>query len=111
MPDGKPDLSGIWQPEVNPYRLDLIQDLKDEAIFQTSRGSYLPGNASLNFHRDDPVTNCLPNGPSEMLGATYRFMQSPGLVALLYESGTGRYRKSATWTAEHLPKDPNPTWL
>src|SRR5437867_9456961 len=29
-PDGKPDFSGTWQPEVNPYRFDLIQDLKDE---------------------------------------------------------------------------------
>ena len=33
-PDGKPDLSGVWQSEVNPYRFDVIQDLKDESIFQ-----------------------------------------------------------------------------
>src|SRR3989442_6383284 len=40
-PDGKPDLSGIWQPEVNPYRFDLIQDLKDEAIFRPEDGFIL----------------------------------------------------------------------
>src|ERR1700682_4198094 len=33
--DGKPDLSGIWQPELNPYRFDVIQDLKDEGIFRS----------------------------------------------------------------------------
>ena len=33
-PDGKPDLSGIWRPEVNPYRFTLIQDLKDEGVFR-----------------------------------------------------------------------------
>src|SRR5262244_4571504 len=33
-PDGKPDFSGLWQPEVNAYRFDVIQDLKDEAIFR-----------------------------------------------------------------------------
>lgn len=109
MPDGKPDLSGIWQPEVSPYRLDLIQDLKDEAIFRPAAEVIFQENVA-NFHRDDPVTNCLPNGPSEMLGATYRIMQSPGLVALLYESGTGRYRQ-IYMDGRTLPKDPNPTWL
>ena len=31
--DGKPDLSGVWQAELNPYRFDVIQKLEDEAIF------------------------------------------------------------------------------
>ena len=34
MPDGRPDLSGMWQPEANPYRFNLIQDLKDERVFR-----------------------------------------------------------------------------
>src|SRR5215471_1276153 len=25
-PDGKTDLSGMWQPEINPYRFSVIQD-------------------------------------------------------------------------------------
>ena len=26
--DGKPDLSGMWHPQTNAYRFDVIQDLK-----------------------------------------------------------------------------------
>jgi hypothetical protein len=108
-PDGKPDLSGLWQPEVNPYRFDLIQDLKDESIFRPAAEALFMERVK-DFRRDDPVTNCLPGGPSEMLNTTYRMMQSPAVVALLYESGTGRYRQIYT-DGRKLPKDPNPTWL
>src|SRR5438874_1081683 len=108
-PDGKQDFSGVWQAEVSPYRLDLIQDLKDEAIFRPPAEAIFQERVA-NFHRDDPVTNCLPTGPSEMLGAIYRIIQSPGLVVLLYESGTGRYRQ-IYMDGRKLPEDPNPTWL
>jgi hypothetical protein len=40
----------------------------------------------------------------------YRIIQSPLVVALLYESGTGRYRQIYL-DGRPLPKDPNPTWL
>src|SRR6266852_4539279 len=108
-PEGKPELSGIWQPEINPYRFDLIQDLKDEAIFRPAAEAIFLERVQ-DFHRDDPVTNCLPTGPSEILSATYRIIQTPTIVALLYESGTGRYRQ-IYMDGRKLPKDPNPTWL
>jgi hypothetical protein len=109
MPDGKPDLSGMWQPEANPYRFNLIQDLKDESIFRPAAHAIFLERVA-DFRRDDPVTNCLPGGPSEMLSTTYRIMQSPTVVAVLYESGTGRYRQIYI-DGRHLPKDPNPSWL
>ena len=108
-PDGKPDLSGMWQPEVNPYRFDVIQDLKDEGIFRPEAEAVFLKRVA-DFRRDDPVTNCLPGGPSEMLNTTYRIIQSPTVVAVLYESGTGRYRQ-IYMDGRKLPKDPNPTWL
>ena len=108
-PDGKPDLSGLWQPEINPYRFDLIQDLKDESIFRPAAEAIFMERVK-DFRRDDPVTNCLPGGPSEMLNTTYRMIQSPTVVALLDESGTGRYRQIYI-DGRKLPKDPNPTWL
>ena len=108
-PEGKPDLSGIWQAGINPYRFDLIQDLKDEAIFRPAAQAVLMERIQ-DFHRDDPVTNCLPTGPSEILNAMYRIIQTPTIVALLYESGTGRFRQ-IYMDGRKLPKDPNPTWL
>ena len=108
-PDGKPDLSGMWQPEVNPYRFNLIQDLKDESIFRPAAEAIFMERVK-DFRRDDPVTNCLPGGPSETLNTMYRIIQSPTVLALLYESGTGRYRQ-IYMDGRKLPKDPNPTWL
>jgi hypothetical protein len=106
---GKPDFSGLWQPEVNPYRFNLIQDLKDESIFRPAAEAIFLERVK-DLRRDDPVTNCLPGGPSEVLNTTYRIIQSPTIVALLYESGTGRYRQVHI-DGRKLPKDPNPTWL
>ena len=85
MPDGKPDLSGMWQPEANPYRLNLIQDLKDESVFRPAAHAIFLERVA-DFRRDDPVTNCLPTGPSEILNAMYRIIQTPTIVAMLYES-------------------------
>jgi hypothetical protein len=107
--DGKPDLSGMWRPEVNAYRFDVIQDLKDESIFRPEAEAIFLKRVA-DFRRDDPVTLCLPGGPSEMLNTTYRIVQSPTVLALLYESGTGRYRQIYL-DGRKLPKDPNPTWL
>jgi hypothetical protein len=109
MPDGKPDLSGIWQPDVNPYRFSLIQDLKDESVFRPAAAAIFKERVN-DFRRDDPVTNCLPAGPAEMLANGYRIMHSPAVLAVLYESGTGRYRQ-IHMDGRQLPTDPNPSWL
>jgi hypothetical protein len=107
-PDGKPDLSGIWQPELNPYRFSVILDLKDEVIFKPAAEAIFLGRVK-DYRRDDPVTNCLPGGPSEALNVTYRIIQTPALVAQLYESGTGRYRQIYL-DGRQLPEDPTPSW-
>jgi hypothetical protein len=109
MPDGKPDLSGMWQAEANPYRFDLIQDLKDEVIFRPAAEATFLERVK-DFRHDDPLTNCLPGGPSDMINTMYRIMQSPAIVAVLYESPTGRYRQ-IYMDGRKLPDDPNPTWL
>jgi hypothetical protein len=99
----------MWQPEINPYRFDLIQDLKDESVFLPAAEAVYMARVK-DFHRDDPVTNCLPTGPAEMVNVMYRIIQTPNVIALLYESGTGRYRQIYT-DGRKLPEDPNPTWL
>src|SRR5215467_1861789 len=78
-PDGKPDFSGTWQPETNPYRFDLIDNLEDEHVFRPPAEAVFLKRVK-DFRRDDPVTNCLPGGPSDMLGGSYRIVQSPGVI-------------------------------
>lgn len=109
-PDGKPDFSGLWQPEVNPaYRFNVLQDAKDQDILRPEAEALFMKRVA-DFRRDDPVTNCLPGGPSEALNSMYRILQSPNVVALLFESGTGRFRQ-IYMDGRALPKDPSPTWL
>ena len=107
--DAKPDLSGIWQPDTNPYRFDLIEDPNDEHVFRPAAEAVFLQRVK-DFRRGDPVTNCLPGGPSDMLGGSYRIVQSPNVIALLYENQTGRYRQ-IYMDGRRLPIDPNPTWL
>jgi hypothetical protein len=45
-----------------------------------------------------------------MLSGMYRMIQSPNVIALLYENGTGRSRQIHL-DGRRLPHDPNPTWL
>src|SRR5580698_1794996 len=110
-PDGKPDLSGLWRPEVNPYWLDVIQDVKDEGIFLPAAEALFKKRVA-DFRRDDPVTQCLPGGPSQIFFAEslYRIIQSPTVVALLYEGVGGRNRQ-IFMDGRELPEDPNPTWM
>jgi hypothetical protein len=111
MPDGKPDLSGLWQPELTPYRFDVIQDLKDETIFRPPAQALFLQRA-VNLRHDSPVTLCLPPGPQAIFAAgsmnLYRIVQSPGVIALMYE--LGNFRQIYT-DGRALPKDPNPTWM
>lgn len=111
MPDGKPDLSGLWMPELTPYRFDVIQDWKDEGVFRPEAQKLFLQRA-INLRHDNPVTHCLPAGPQAIFAAGstrfYRIVQSPGVMALLYE--LGGYRQIFT-DGRKLPKDPNPTWV
>jgi len=111
MQDGKPDLSGLWQPDLTPYRFDVIQDLKDEDTFRPAAQALFLQRA-VNLRHDNPVTHCLPAGPQAIFAAGstrfYRIVQSPSVIALLYE--LGGYRQIYT-DGRGLPKDPNPTWM
>jgi hypothetical protein len=104
-PNGKPDLSGLWSTEDNTYLLDVTADLKPAEILPWAREVHKKRLDSLD--RDTPITHCLPQGPTEILGGQYRIIQSPNVIGILYESGW--YRQIFT-DGRELPKDPNPTW-
>jgi hypothetical protein len=114
-PDGKPDLSGLWgggAPSPGPvgYMGDVISDVKDEAIFRPAAEALVQKRAE-DFGRHWPAFHCLPIGPVQGLTETYRIIQSPTVVALLFSNAySGDDYRQIFLDGRELPRDPNPTW-
>jgi hypothetical protein len=109
MRDGKPDLSGLWRLGPNFYWLDLIQDVKDETIFKPAAAALFRKRAD-EYNLDGPYTRCLPLGPGDIFVSAFRIIQSPTVVALLYNAPAGDSHRQVFLDGRELPKDPNPTW-
>ena len=65
-----------------------------------------------DFRRDSDGIHCLPPGPKAGFASgpyPMKIIQTPGLVAVLYEYHT-IYRQFFT-DGRGLPEDPNPTWM
>jgi hypothetical protein len=109
--EDKPDLSGLWILNAGPgHSANVAASLKpgEEAPWADDLYKRRLGD----FGKDDPWTaQCLPAGPREILsggGGPARIIQTPGIVAILYEDLT--YRQ-IFMDGRALPKDPNPTWM
>jgi hypothetical protein len=100
MPDGKPDLSGMWlaafprdpgNPEPLPWAAAIIQERQ------------------ANNNKDIPSSRCLPLG---VIMSTflfpYKLVQTPRLLVMLYE---GEFPRQVYLDGRAHPKDPNPSWL
>jgi hypothetical protein len=90
VPDGKPDLSGLWgggSPFPGPvqYMGNVISDIQDEAIFRPAAEALVQKRQE-DLGRDWPAYHCLPIGPVQGLVETYRIIQSPTVVALLFSN-------------------------
>jgi hypothetical protein len=112
-PDGKPDLSGLWMPQRNIYWLDVSPNPQDDSFFTPAAEAVFQKRAA-DLAQDWPGTHCLPLGPGAILAGMYRIMQSPSVVALLFNvvgngGGLDDYRQ-VFLDGRELPKDPNPTW-
>jgi hypothetical protein len=103
--DGKPDLSGIWLINNLGYVGNITAGLEP--------GDMLPWAETLSNQRisnlasDAPPSHCLPTGPTIGLFGLQKVIQTPGLVAILHESGV--FRQVFT-DGRPLPEDPSPTW-
>lgn len=76
-PDGKPDLSGVW------HTLRFVDPGKPEALAWADAASK---ERLANNLKDIPSSRCLPFGPSmAALVLPFRIMQSPTVLAFLYE--------------------------
>jgi hypothetical protein len=121
--DGKPDLSGIWEPErTRPCPPEGCADLPtSEQFFDI--GWKLPGGLPyqpwarelkeqrrVNASLLDPHTRCLPIGPvrQHTMPLLRKIIQSPGLLVILNERNM-EYRQIFT-DGRPLPHDPQPSW-
>jgi hypothetical protein len=99
-PDGKPDFSGIWEPEMNrPCPPDGCADMKVPQEFVNigwglkDGAPYQPWAAQARKERmeqqgkDDPVSRCLPGGVVKLHTTPQlrKVIQIPGLVVTLNE--------------------------
>jgi hypothetical protein len=100
-PDGKPDLSGLWRAGTK-FESDLKHsDAQPWAQEQAIRHA-------ANLYADRWAVLCLPPGPMINLTGPLKIVQTPGIMAILYEL-SNNYRQIFT-DGRDLPKDPNPTW-
>ena len=77
-PDGKPDLSGIWNPPTG-YLRNLAKDLKEDVPFQPWAKALYDERAAGKFWREEPDANCLPQGVPKVLlaPAPWQIVQTP----------------------------------
>src|SRR5579863_3225817 len=108
--DGKPDLSGVWQVKNGGALFYMGGDLKPEEMLPWAAALYKQRED--NFRRDTDGIRCQPPGPKAGIGVgntPMKIIQTPGLVAVLYEYHT-IFRQFFT-DGRSLPEDPNPTWM
>jgi hypothetical protein len=123
--DGKPELSGVWEPQPDPqgraggvegivaprYMVDVTADLDPDRV------PFLPSAAALYKERNDrglldnPHIRCLPTGVPRLVAyrLPYKIVQTPGLIVILYESGT-MFRQIFV-DGRTYAQDPQPTWM
>ena len=108
-PEGTPDLTGIWLSNEAVFNIRAIVKDGGEIPFQPwARALYQERLA--NNQKEDPGARCLPTGlpVRATLATPMKFVQTPGLTLLLYESRT-MFRQIFT-DGRPLPEVDWPSW-
>ncbi|HJZ74801.1 MAG TPA: hypothetical protein VKE51_23855 [Vicinamibacterales bacterium] len=105
LPDGKPDLSGVWSGG-GPVG-DLADGLaKGETIPLLPEAKKI---MDARQSKDDPEANCLPTGIPRIAPYPWRIVQTPTHIFFLFEGNIHSYRQIFVDGRRH-PDDPDPTW-
>jgi len=108
--DGKPDLSGNWQPNAIGANVDMIRTGVEVPMLPAAKAIYDARKAALG--REDPEARCLPPGVPRMSTTPYpwRIIQTPKLIVIVYEGGAHIWRQIFMDGRPHDPKVEQ-TWL
>lgn len=125
MPDGRPDLSGIWISDNTPegeespsdgfnlgssrFMADMGADMPDGLPYQEWQ---LPivAERTANMAIEDPHIRCLPDNFVRAYGLPHmlKFVHTPKLLVVLNEMNAG-YRQVFV-DGRELPDEPTPSW-
>ena len=115
LPDGHPDLQGIWDVGAMTYFHDLASGLKgDDAPKLTPWALELQKGRRARNHVDDPYTYCLPLGvPRQNTRSPFKIIQTPAMTIFLHESFVGNTFRQIFTDGRPLPKlsETEPAWL
>src|SRR6266852_5187578 len=108
-PDGKPDLSGIWAATDPKYFQDLGASGVEIPTLPWAEALYKERKA--NLQKGHPSERCLGHGVVDFdtHGTPRRIIQSPGVIAILFES-YNHYRQ-IMMDGRPLPQTTQPTYM
>ena len=112
LPDGKADLSGIWEPISPKYLRDLAADLKPgEVPYQPWAKALVDSRADGSHAREESDANCLPQGIPKIAAAPapWKIIQSPGTIVILHEAFN--LWRQVFLDGRQFAEDLNPSWL
>jgi len=105
LPDGKPDMSGLWSGG------GPIGDI-EAGLMPGEQISLTPWAKKLfdsHQSKDDPEANCLPTGVPRIAPYPWRLIQLPTHIFFLFEGNIHSFRQIFIDGRKHVV-DPNPTW-
>jgi hypothetical protein len=110
--DGKPDISGTWEPIDNRYVGNIAAGIDPDAVpFQPWAKAVYESRRDGSQARDDPPASCLPQGVPRLgaAPAPWKIVQAPGFLVILYEAFN--LWRQVFLDGRQLRPDANPTWL
>jgi hypothetical protein len=101
--DGKPDLSGVWLSGNYSF-----SNMGGALPLQPWAQKVMDDRRSVRG-KDDPEAKCLPAGVPRITPYPFQIVQSPRVVAMLFEGNVHSYR--LMYLGREHPKDLDPSWM
>lgn len=111
MPDGKPDLSGVYDIDSGRLFQNIAADAGPQGLPLQPWAAALARQREQDNRKDDPYSHCLPPVVPRINSGNrpFKILQLPREIVILYE--TGYIFRQIYMDGRPLPKDPQPAWL